>query len=375
MTVTDFVLDTPTVTTTAWRSRAIPARVGREDLDAAVLDNMRDGVLTLDPRGRVTTVNPALEEMLTVSAEALVGQTFAETMLARDDLADFNDVILQAIYEPQRTITQQVIVERLGRKRYYSVRTNLLLNPAGGAPLGVIVVVSDETSQVLALIRQKEFGQLLSLLIISLTIGSLSMLALFRFVDLDAVVGSGSAVWVQITWLYLVLIALPALFFVWQTDIPITSFGFNRAKLRNSLIEGLAISAVVVAFLLCVALGLRLALPAYAERPLIDWSFFYSWFLVSYLLHSFVQEFVARGVMQTVFMRVLDDQRGIRSVFLASLVFAALHAHFGFVMVAISFLSGLLFGAIYHRHGNLAGVTIVHMIGGAMVFALGFIGH
>ena len=89
-----------------------------------------------------------------------------------------------------------------------------------------------------------------------------------------------------------------------------------------------------------------------------------------YAPHSFVQEVLARGVLQSSLRRVLNDRRGIVSVVVASLVFGLFHGYLGLTGIAVTTVSGVIFGCLFIRHGNLIGATIVHVLAGAATFAL-----
>ncbi|MDF1750021.1 MAG: CPBP family intramembrane metalloprotease [Alphaproteobacteria bacterium] len=89
--------------------------------------------------------------------------------------------------------------------------------------------------------------------------------------------------------------------------------------------------------------------------------------------HSFLQELVARGFMQSSFQRFLNDKTGWRSVFLTGTLFGLFHLHFGFPAVAVTIFSSFIFGALYLRHRNLAGVTLLHFMSGVAAFNSGLL--
>jgi membrane protease YdiL (CAAX protease family) len=83
-----------------------------------------------------------------------------------------------------------------------------------------------------------------------------------------------------------------------------------------------------------------------------------------YLLHSYIQELAARGIMQNTMQRFLRDEHGVRSIMVLSLAFGVMHTHLGLTMVLSSTVASVCFGFFYRRHRNLIGVTIVHYITG-----------
>ncbi len=83
-------------------------------------------------------------------------------------------------------------------------------------------------------------------------------------------------------------------------------------------------------------------------------------FIVQYFINVVFQEIGSRGLIQGLFQKFLDDTKGHRSIFLTSTIFASLHITFGMDAVIITFFASLIFGYIYLRQKNLAGVIIIH---------------
>lgn len=150
--------------------------------------------------------------------------------------------------------------------------------------------------------------------------------------------------------------------------IPLKDLGITTVGMKKSLIEGGILSAVTVAVAFAAVWALKaLELPTGTPVP-AEWGA-----TTGYFFHSVLQELVARGLLQSSFQRFLDDRRGLQSVVLSSTLFGVFHIHFGFMVVAITILSGLLFGAVYLRHRNLAGVTLLHFFAGGAAFWSGLI--
>jgi CRP-like cAMP-binding protein/membrane protease YdiL (CAAX protease family) len=172
----------------------------------------------------------------------------------------------------------------------------------------------------------------------------------------------------QFAWQYLALLLLPSLVVMWRMGIPRREVGLTTLGLRRSLVEGVIISIVVFA----LAIGLAEVLKAYDALPGKPVPFEWAGML-SYFIHSLLQELVARGFLQSSFQRFLGDRKGFGSIVLASLFFGMFHLHFGFTAVVLTIVTGLLFGMIYQRHRNLAGVTLVHFMSGVAAFWVGLI--
>ncbi len=64
-----------------------------------ILESIKDGVISLDLHGRLTTFNPAAERILGLSRSDVIGKTFVEVFLSLEGSDDFCQVILDAITE------------------------------------------------------------------------------------------------------------------------------------------------------------------------------------------------------------------------------------------------------------------------------------
>jgi membrane protease YdiL (CAAX protease family) len=150
--------------------------------------------------------------------------------------------------------------------------------------------------------------------------------------------------------------------------IPFRQLGLTTQGLRKSLTEGAAISAVIIALTVAVVVASRVV----DSIPPIELKFDPVG-SVAYLLHSFLQELIGRGLMQSSFQRFLMDEKGIRSVLLSGTLFGVFHIHFGLPAVGLTMLSCFVFGFFYLRHQNLAGVTLLHYAIGACAFITGLL--
>ncbi|MEM7695622.1 MAG: cyclic nucleotide-binding domain-containing protein [Pseudomonadota bacterium] len=173
---------------------------------------------------------------------------------------------------------------------------------------------------------------------------------------------------VRFSWQYILGLTIPMVAVAWALRIAPRALGVTTQNLRRSLIEGVAISALIVALIFLVVVPL-LDDFGVTRTPFV----FGAGGLTLYVLHCFLQELFARGFMQGAFQRFLDDKRGVLSVCLSSLMFGISHMHYGLFSVGVTLVGGLIFGAIYLRHQNLAGVTLVHIVLGVAAFRAGLL--
>ncbi len=168
-------------------------------------------------------------------------------------------------------------------------------------------------------------------------------------------------------WMYTLVLLVPSLLVIWKIRIPISQLGVTTKGLRKSVIEGLIASACAIALAVVAVIALRGVETLVRQVGQIELLG-----VMIYLIHSFGQEMVGRGVIQTSFQKFMSDGRGYKAVILTAVIFGTMHIHFGITAVVATFVGSILFGLFYLRHYNLAGVTLLHFTAGVAVFTTGF---
>ncbi|HMV67116.1 MAG TPA: CPBP family intramembrane metalloprotease, partial [Myxococcota bacterium] len=92
---------------------------------------------------------------------------------------------------------------------------------------------------------------------------------------------------------------------------------------------------------------------------------------LEYLAHATIQEIGARGIIQSAIVRFLGPDRVVEALLLVSATFGVVHMHLGLGVAALTAVASLAFSALYHRHGSLVGVVLVHFLLGGALKALG----
>jgi membrane protease YdiL (CAAX protease family) len=307
-------------------------------------------------------VNAPALQILDLQAGELIDKSFAEALIVRPDLADVTDSIVDAMYAPNNVLTRDVAVGQRDARRHLVIRTSMLHDEQRSETQGVVAIISDISDQIRALRERIEFGHLLVVTIATMAIANIITLLVDRYLDVNVHTPA-------FAWAYLMMLALPVIGSVVWLGYSAGSIGLTLRNWRQGVIEG-----VPVALLLTAMLGVTayLARPDLAERAFDDDMRLdgLAPSLLSYAPHSFLQEVLARGVLQNSLRRVLNDRLGIASVVVGSLMFGLFHSYLGLVGIAVTTVSGVIFGCLFIRHGNLIGATIVHVVGGEAAFAL-----
>lgn len=153
-----------------------------------------------------------------------------------------------------------------------------------------------------------------------------------------------------------------------QSRLPASVFGLTLRQWKTALRESLGWSAVVIGLLVVAKWIAIQTVPALHGLPLVRFSALSEPYLifnfVLYGLHSPIQEFVARGVLQGSLQHFFKGRNvTLRAIIVSNALFSATHVHLlNGLLGVIVFVPGLLWGWLYARHGTLVGVSISHLL-------------
>lgn len=113
-----------------------------------VLKNVAAGVISIDDRGVITTINTSAEQMLVVKGEAVLGRRFSEAL--EKEYVDRIEELLSELKSSQKdSIEKQLTVTVRGKS--FSILVNLAtLKDEEGRPLGFVAVFDDLTQLIKA---------------------------------------------------------------------------------------------------------------------------------------------------------------------------------------------------------------------------------
>jgi len=146
-----------------------------------------------------------------------------------------------------------------------------------------------------------------------------------------------------------------------NTKMKITDFGLKVNDMKKTLIRAFSIS------LICVVMLVLVKFIFYPNEKLLNWSCFdYNYFLT-----SIFQEFICRGAMLTILVKINDSRYAkIIGLVSSSFLFSSLHIYYGFEFMLGAALLSFFLGYIYLKDRNIVGVSIIHWIIGSAVFVL-----
>lgn len=163
-----------------------------------------------------------------------------------------------------------------------------------------------------------------------------------------------------------------------QSKLPVRIFGLTTRNWKPAVSESLIWTAIIIAALVAAKWTLITNVDRYRHLPLFDFDpssqqGYLALNFVLYGLHSPVQEFIARGVLQGSLQHFFTGRNiTFRAIVVSNALFSATHVHLLSGMLAIIvFIPGLFWGWLYSRHENLIGVSISHvLIGWTALFFL-----
>ena len=115
---------------------------GRRRYIETILDRVATGVVSIDPAGRIGTINPAAMRLLEIGADS-VGRP-AVDVFRREDLQAINSVLDQAARARSDAFAQEVAVVREGHERHVAAAVTRLAG-ADGDYEGTVLVLDDVT--------------------------------------------------------------------------------------------------------------------------------------------------------------------------------------------------------------------------------------
>ncbi len=112
-----------------------------------ILENMSDGVMTIDLEGRIITFNRAAESILGIRRDDILNKAFGEVFLMLEGNDEFNQSVLDAVYESE-TIHNKIVDFNAEKKTVaLEVTTSFLKSrdETDNKNIAVIVVFNDIT--------------------------------------------------------------------------------------------------------------------------------------------------------------------------------------------------------------------------------------
>lgn len=168
----------------------------------------------------------------------------------------------------------------------------------------------------------------------------------------------------------IVIFCVVLILMIRQSKLPLSFFGLTSKNWKLSLKESMAWSIVILGALLLTKWILVEYVPKYQHLPVFDFNptqqRYLAFNFIIYGLHSPIQEFIVRGVLQGSLQHFFSGKNvTLRAIIISNALFSATHVHLlGGLLGMIVFVPGLFWGWLYSRHENLIGVSVSHLLVG-----------
>lgn len=152
-----------------------------------------------------------------------------------------------------------------------------------------------------------------------------------------------------------------------QSGLPMESYGITMRNWKPALKESLLKSVLIIAVMVLAKWILIENIEKYQGLPLFDFDLQREYLAFNFLLyglHCPIQEFVARGALQSSLARFFTGKNiTLRAILVSNVLFSATHIHvMGGFLGLIVFVPGLFWGWLFAKHQNLIGVSASHLL-------------
>ena len=338
-----------------------------------VLRDMLSGVLVLNKHGKIEYSNKPAQKMLELSSNeernedffaSIMDITNEKNSIDAEYNDDFNEYIFQSVYSREETHNGRVnYMTPSGHKRVFEMSSSFLENDEDADSSQIVITLLDVTREEEMRIKFKDSSTTFSIFLMGIC-GWLTLYALWEALDQPfdkKIITHGVEV------LGIILITFIFKF----TSLSWKDIGLFNANPKKTRIHNLILIGVTLAVLLTIKFIFKDNPNVVRPGPFIDFSVMDAnrWF---YIVTAFVQEFLARGCVQSNLKRISASKHPtIISITMASLVFAVLHIHLGIAFMMGAALLSAILGIVYDRQENIYGVWLIHWFAGTMAALLG----
>jgi len=167
------------------------------------------------------------------------------------------------------------------------------------------------------------------------------------------------------TFLFLFFAIMATIYFATNPRPELSRFGITKKFFLSSIMQSIVWTIAFCA--LATGAAYLLASQPFHFSLHIDPKRYTS--MLIYLPFSFVQEFIIRGVLQTTLYNIYKKQYLFLAILVSNLIFACAHVtFFGLTHALLTIIPGIMWGYMYYKKPNLAGVTLSHTLIGIYVF-------
>ena len=313
-----------------------------------VLRDMNSGVLVVDTSGKIIFYNEPAAKMLEIpSYNEDISERIFDGLKDTAENDEFVEFLLQSIYKKNEVHSGNCKYVSPSGTEYSFKMSSSYLKTEEDETAQIVVTLDDETDKEKLLVKIKDSTNSFTIVLIGLC---------FWLIFFAAWLYSGKP--------------FPRNYLTKG----IRDIGIKPNDVKKTFITSLVIVLILFALMAGTKLVLLQIKPTmFKGKPFIDLSRFTVHY-IEYISTSLLQEFLARGGIQSNFKRITNAKhKTFMAIFMASIIFSVLHIHLGLVyMIGAAVLSAVL-GILYNKQDNLVGVWMVHYSFGVCGALLNFI--
>lgn len=183
----------------------------------------------------------------------------------------------------------------------------------------------------------------------------------------------------------MILLVFPLLLMIKNSGYPMSIYGLSLKNWQRDALQALFYTFPLLMAIVFYKVMLIATVPSFANRHVFDLTFDLTtgaehvsgwvgaFLIVLYLLFVPVQEFLARGILQSSFEQLLTGHfKTLWAILLSNLLFSGMHSHVSLGLGLVVMVPGLFWGWLYAKQKTLVGVIVSHLIVGLWaLFAVG----
>ncbi len=333
-----------------------------------IFENMSDGIMAINQNGQITYMNSACEQIFDTSLANLRQKSFEDAFLGNKKNKAFNKLFLASLRKnviPEKTTVKY---EQNAKIQYLSVDISLIheeeeINEEQDFP-GMVVLFDDLTSKYRLKQHEHDFAYIFAGLIFCISI-YLSIWSLLRFTLKLPLKTPFYTMMIE------VMAFILFLEIIFLTSLSLKDIGLipKISRIKKNLIETFFIALIGCAVLLLSKVILTLMgiqIKSYFIGGSPEGAY-------TYLFTAFIQEFLARGVIQTSVKSLMQVKYQKQfGVLLTSLLFSLMHLPFGFIFMIGAFFLSIVLGYLFERQKDLWGCAFLHWSCGYLAMCLYF---
>ena len=338
-------------------------RMDLETFESRVLRDMHSSVIVLDNKGMIQYINKPAALKFEISENIEPGKVHFEENLENSYNDEFNQYIFDAIYQKEKRHNGVVnYMSRSGIRYVFRMSASYIEHNEF-----VVITLEDVTIEHALQERVHDSSLVFTAFLFMLSI----WIIICEFVDYigNTVPNRIMTIGVEIMGVLLFIFILKF------TSLTFKDIGLFTSNTKKVVRDGILISISCVIVLVLIKFITRQFNPnAFKpDIPFIDLEKLKR-IGITYFFTAGVQEFLARGVVQSNLERMIvgDHKKGI-AIVLSGLLFATLHAYYGFFFMMGAAVLAMIEGILYSKQKSLISIWIVHYVFGLIGMTLSLV--